>query len=117
MIRHIVFFSAKDKADVARIRYALAAPSRVTIDLEGSDGRRHVLRDAKRFGAEGELDRALDRHLERGDQLDPSQALFVDDQRHNVEAARALGLEAVHARPGDPAWVAEIDATLRAEAA
>ena len=48
---------------------------------------------------------------------DPSEALFVDDQLPNVEAARALGLGAIHARPGDAQWIGEIDALVRAHAA
>ena len=40
----------------------------------------------------------------------PGAVLFVDDQPKNVDAARALGLRAVHAT-GD-AWVASVDAAL-----
>ena len=42
----------------------------------------------------------------------PEGVLFVDDQAHIVEAARALGLESVQARPGDAGWVDAVDARL-----
>lgn len=35
-------------ADVTRIAYRIGAPALVTIELEGSDGQRHLLRDARR---------------------------------------------------------------------
>ena len=44
--------------------------------------------------------------------VDPTAAVFVDDNRDNVDAARAVGMEAVHF--GDDPWVAidELDAIL-----
>ena len=32
--------------------------------------------------------------------LQPNEAVFIDDFLHNVDAARALGMEAIHFRPG-----------------
>jgi len=41
----------------------------------------------------------------------PGDVLFVDDKRVNVEAARSLGLEALHAKPGT-GWVDAVSARL-----
>jgi putative hydrolase of the HAD superfamily len=50
--------------------------------------------------------------LERlGDGLAASDCLFVDDLEHNCEAARALGMSAVHFRDNEQA-IAEIEAAL-----
>ena len=53
-----------------------------------------------------------DRTVERiGDGVGPADCLFVDDVEVNVEAARALGMTAVHFRDNDQA-IAEIRAAL-----
>ena len=47
--------------------------------------------------------------------VDPEAAVFLDDNRDNVEAARALGMEAVHFMPGSDTplpSLAELDAIL-----
>ncbi|HSI80652.1 MAG TPA: HAD family phosphatase [Solirubrobacterales bacterium] len=47
-----------------------------------------------------------------GDGIEPEHCLFVDDVEVNVEAARSLGMSAVHFRDNDQA-IGEIDAALR----
>jgi len=49
--------------------------------------------------------------LDRLGGADPSECLFVDDVEVNIEAARALGLAAVHYRDNDQA-IPEIEAAL-----
>jgi putative hydrolase of the HAD superfamily len=49
--------------------------------------------------------------LQRLDGIDPAECLFVDDVEVNIEAARALGMSAVHFRDSSQA-IAEIESTL-----
>jgi putative hydrolase of the HAD superfamily len=49
--------------------------------------------------------------LQRLDGIDPAECLFVDDVEVNVEAARALGMGAVHFRDSSQA-IAEIESAL-----
>jgi putative hydrolase of the HAD superfamily len=49
--------------------------------------------------------------LERLDGIDPGACLFVDDIEPNCDAARALGIRAVHFRSNEQA-IAEIEAAL-----
>jgi putative hydrolase of the HAD superfamily len=51
------------------------------------------------------------RALDGASDLAPSECLFVDDVQPNVEAARALGLNAVHFQTNDQA-IGEIEAAL-----
>ena len=46
-----------------------------------------------------------------GDEITPAECLFVDDVLVNIEAARRLGMSAVHFRDNAQA-VAEIEAAL-----
>jgi putative hydrolase of the HAD superfamily len=44
--------------------------------------------------------------------VDPSSAVFIDDNRDNVEAARAVGMDAVHFDDDPFAAISELDAIL-----
>jgi putative hydrolase of the HAD superfamily len=50
-----------------------------------------------------------------GDELRPEECVFVDDTEPNVEAARALGMRAVHFRDAEQAR-AELEAILAGDA-
>jgi putative hydrolase of the HAD superfamily len=50
-----------------------------------------------------------------GDGIAPADCLFVDDVEVNIEAARALGMTAVHFRSSEQA-IAEVEAALTASA-
>jgi 2-haloacid dehalogenase len=54
-------------------------------------------------------DPAIFRHLFRALQCQPEEIVFLDDNRANVAAARALGIETIH-------WVGAADATPRLHA-
>jgi HAD superfamily hydrolase (TIGR01509 family) len=44
--------------------------------------------------------------------IDPTEAVFIDDNADNVSAARAFGMEAVHFREDPWEAIAEIDSIL-----
>ena len=46
-----------------------------------------------------------------GDGIEPADCLFVDDVEHNVDAARDLGMRAVHFQSNEQA-IPEIEAAL-----
>ena len=52
--------------------------------------------------------------VERLDGISAAECMFVDDVEHNIDAARELGMSAVHFRDNDQA-IPEIEAALRAE--